>query len=303
MIKPNDKKGHLKPAIILSVAVGVAIIAIAVAAANVNRHVADTLTGLVAYSVEGQIHIYDCGEKSESVVEAAENMECFDGVFADEKQLYFIAHDEYMNGCIYSYNSELKSVTPLGMSGAYLAIDYDKNSQRVVFLRQQRENSYSIGYMEADGSETIIADIEDPVFSLSYSVEDSKIYYTTYFNDKYMLMSLNPDDGVSRKLLESTDEMGYVSSSAKYIYVTQSIDEKGTLMYVSKSRDTLNKMPFETESFNSIVITPVTDTKYIVCSDKSGLFQLYVCNGSNMVQLEVPHTDKDITLSDYYAVK
>lgn len=295
-----NKKEHLKPAFILCGIVAAIIIILFIFSNNVNKNVVNNMTGRILYTeTDGGVKQYSFDDDTDTLVSGDIENACFGNYVSDG--IIFAGTDEY--GVWNIYFSE---------TGARTDIFYTLPDKAVLIALTGRGSCMAAAY--SDGGKYYITaydmekdkeyetlETEDELLSLCFDEECEKIYYTSFNGNESILESVRISGGADEKLLEAGDErLTFIAFRNDTLYFCEDKDGKRTVSQYILQRNRATVLKFSSDEYNCRTICPVYDEKFIVSSDREGVYEIYVCNGSNMVKADRIGNGKDCFVTAYF---
>ena len=284
----KNKKEHLKPAFILCGIVGVVIIIIFIAAGNVNRNVANNLKGSVLYTENAMVKEYNFDTASAATIgEGANGHYVSDGIiFNSDDKIYINSKGE--NKVLYSLPS----------GSCFTALTAADNTVAAVYREDNRYNL--IVYDIAKNTSDIILTSDEEIMSVCFGA-DTDLYYSAVSGKNSIVNKIATGGGSATQLLKGSDErIEYINYVNKMLLMCENKNGNTVVSRFSTKTSKAVELKFSSGEYNCVAVTPVYDEEYIVSSDKGGdTDRLYVCNGSNMVEIEDIKADGDCVVSDY----
>lgn len=295
-----NKKDHLKPAFILCGVVAIVIIILFLLSGNVNKNVVSNMTGKILYTEDGSgVRQYDFDDGTDILISGNIENACW-GSFAGDKIL-FAGTDESGSWSIYFYDSDTKNTEALYRipAGAEL-VGMTARSNYAAAAYFLNEEYFIDIYDIANSSGNSIVAADEEILAICIDDDCSKIYYTQMKNDNCVAKSVNLSGGNEQEILKAEKErISYIAFRGDSLYMCEDKNGNKTISQYSAKSQKATTLKFSSEDYNCTNICPVYDTEYIVSSDKGGVYELYVCNGSNMVKADGIGGVKDCFVTAY----
>ncbi|MCM1308765.1 MAG: hypothetical protein NC223_09225 [Butyrivibrio sp.] len=307
----KNKRYQLKPALILCGAMTALIIVIFVMAGNINRNVAKNMKGRLLYDEaadggKSSVVMYDfTSEESARISEDAGFDDAFGGVFAGEHKTAFIARDGGRNG-IYIYDSDKKSAETAAVSDSvgYLDLDYCASRESLVCLCRGggkwwiEEIPADKEHSPADNGENAVFTSENEIRALCCSEEGDVYFVHDNGNGGGVLKVIKASRTETLYVSEKTELCGVDASNGAVLVCENGEKGRAVLQYNAK-RSLLDRLKFNSDEYECAAPLAVSSTQFIVSADIRGSFEIYVCNGSNIVRAEKIVSERDMFVTDY----
>lgn len=306
----KTKRYQIKPALILCGVMALFIVVIFVMAGNINRNVAKNMKGRILYddvAPDGKsaVVMYDF-ESGESVriSEKAGFADARGGVFVRAGKAAFIATDGGQS-CIYIYDTEKGSAEAVAASdGAeYTDIDYSAGKDRFVCLCGDGAK-WRIEEIAADGtkiSEGPVFESENRIYAINYSESGEEVYFVQdNGNGGGTLKSVKNSSVKTLYVSEKSPLTGIEAANGALLVCEDGKDGRKIARYNDK-RGSLNFLQFNSDGYECAAAAAVSSTQFVVSADAGGHFEIYVCNGSNMVKAEGINSGGDMMVTDYFS--
>lgn len=312
----KNKRYQLKPALIMCAVMAALIIVIFVMAGNINRNVAKNMKGRLLYdevSADGKsaVLLYDftSGESAEISAEAGFD-DAFGGVFAGENKAAFIARDGKQSG-IYIYDFAKKQTDAVIVSEDADYLDFDYCAEKNCFACLCRNGgSWRIEEILADGGKASGSDkdngsgealfsSENEIYALKYSETGDAVYFVhANGNGGGILKSVKGSKLTTLYVSEKTALVG-LEAADNTLFVCEKGEKGRKIAQYNEKRGSLAILKFNSDNYECAAVSAVSSTQFIVSADINGSFEIYVCNGSNIVRAEKINSDNDMIVSDY----
>lgn len=305
----KTKRYQIKPALILCGVMALFIVVIFVMAGNINRNVAKNMKGRILYDEiapdgSSAVVMYDF-ESGESVriSEKAGFDSARGGVFIGADKTAFIVTDGGQSG-IYIYDVKKGSAETAAVTdkAEYIDIDYFAGKDRFVCLFGGG-TEWRIEEIAADGtkiSEGSVFESENRIYAVSYSESGEEIYFVQdNGNGGGTLKSVKDSRVKTLYVSEKSPITGIEAANGALLVCEDGKDGRRIAQYNDK-RESLNFLQFNSDSYECAAAAAVSSTQFVVSADKGGHFEIYVCNGSNMVRAEGINSDGDMMVTDYF---
>lgn len=305
----KNKRYQIKPALILCGVMALFIVVIFVMAGNINRNVAKNMKGRILcdeISPDGKSSVvmydFETGE-SVRISEKAGLGSAKNGIFTASDKAAFIAEDGERSA-IYIYDMEKGSAETVSISDGwrYLDIDYCAGKDRFVCLCGDGKG-WMIEEIAADGtkiSETPVFESENAIHALNYSDSGDEVYFVhDNGNGGGTLKSVKDLRVKTLYVSEKSLLTGVEAANGALLVCEQGKDGRRIAQYNDK-RGSLSILKFNSDDYECAAAVAVSSTQFIVSADAGGHFEIYVCNGSNMVRAEKINSDKDLIVTDYF---
>ena len=304
----KNKRYQLKPALILCGAMAALIIVIFIMAGNKNRNVAKNMKGQLLYDEvsadeKSAVVMYDFASgESLRISEEAGFDDAFGGVFAGENKAAFIARDGERNGIyIYDYAKKQSDVIALSDDIRYLDLDYCGKKNGFICLCSD-VGEWRIEEISSDTdnkTENPLFISENEIYALKYSEEGDAVYFVhENGNGGGVLKCVKGSQQTTLYVSEKTRLQG-LEVLDKTILVCENGERGRKIAQYNAKRSALDSLKFNSDGYECAAVSAVSSTQFIVSADIGGRFEIYVCNGSNIVRAEGINSDKDMIVSDY----
>lgn len=286
----KNKKHQLKPALILCFVVFAVIMIMYIISGNVNKNVVENMKGQVIYKQGENLCMYDFDERKESTL--VED--------TDFEKALFYGEDFYLylsNGNLYIYGEDSKAFTD---SGKVIDFDCSNYNEDIVYIIEDNDKYVIYRYDAKEDETESVYESDKEIYSVAFSDEHDNIFYTENNKDETILYCIDEKDKTKEWIRAKDIVLDNVEIREKMVFLTQLQDgtTDSIIRYV-KGASKATELDFNSKEYNCTNLVPVYDEQYLVTSDKSGAYRIYVCNGSNMVEVTGAGTDKEIVLMDY----
>ncbi len=305
----KNKKYQLKPALILCGVMAALIIAVFIMAGNVNRNVAKNMSGRILYDcVSGDgassVELYDFNEKKSVGVSGAAGFGCaFGGVFAGKNRAAFIVDDGAGSGiCVYDLDGERALATVMSEKFRYLDIDYCEKTNRIACLCSDGAGWW-IEEITPEGdriSGDPVFTLDKEIYAISYTEAGDGIYFVHENGGGGNFKRVDiKDSRLSTLYVPEKETLTGVSVREDTVLLFEKAGEGREIIRYDNKKGRIYRLEFNSGEYRCAAAVPVSSTQYLVSCDAGGRFEIYVCNGSNMVKAEGLLQDAELIISDY----
>lgn len=283
----GQNNGKLKKAIIICGVFVVLILALYIGSVFINGNVVKKMNGKMLYIVRENsgdtVYMYDFDEKTNEKIDNGE-----DAVYYGDMVAYI------NDNAIYTHSDEKDNRLFVLGEGTFKKITATK---KILAAVTSGESDAIIG-IDEDNQKTTIAEGYDNIIDICS--DGNNIFFAAQEKNKITIYETGISSQTAAKLFQTdmTDNLTIDYYDEK-IYITEYEDGKKRAAVYNIKTEKATLLKFSTTEFNVESFVPVTESKFVALCDKKDDYLLYVCNGSNMVEVDALHDLDIIAVTNY----
>ena len=288
----QQKKNQIKPALIICAVFAGIILFLYINALNVNKNVFNSLDGEILYTSDGSLRLYDCTEKtirsdvlSDIQVSKAVFFTDDTCVALGEGVLYLITRDgDSFDSRAVDCEKKLTDFSPNPADNVIYALSSEDEDSFILTI-----NPDTLEVNEFyDSREEILALClgTNGLLYLSAQQDGKGTVNELKLSDKSMSQALSTEEGVF------TDLEIYDGT----LYMT---DDAGKTTYYNTSLKKAYEAAFNSNDLKVIKAVPIYEKLFGVTFSEENKLNMYICNGTNRVAVEISDTAENRIFMDY----